>query len=638
MIGRAGQGKSQLLQSLSGLTSQEIPSGDRSHCTGVRSTIQHSPGSETHGTVSLHSEQSFLNEIIGEYYKVLQLGSRPLTLEEFAKNPLPPLPAAIAGQAEYGAIYEHLRKYHVHCEEYRPLLREASPRRISQQEIRQYVAQDTPDGQRTYFNYLAVKEAKIFCRFPNEDIGQIALIDMPGLGDTGLGDAERMVRVLGQDVDVVLFVRMPRPPRDFWADMDVALYDTARSALVELPIELWSFLVLNRTEAGSAVGDNAQYCQDLYSNLQGSHIRVADCITANCKDPVEANQAILDRVLDYLQEKIAALDQQYASTCQQRLHVLNQGIAIELEKAANSLGQQAPSRDDWFPTFLRLFNHLWGDLTSGLEMLLKELREVRDQQDIDFEQEVQAALKACRQDTGIPTLGEIESLRDKKGAYGTAYNESLDRVRTHLSKKFLAIDYGLKQSLNSIKLRVGKVLMKQGRLDKLAPGTEGPALIAAIEQQIPDHLEGLKLGFQILSEFQLSYRGLIQHRIRQHLDRLTPDVTPLKLSASPSAEEILENLEELHGEVMYACEEALGRLLCEPSQAAYAIVEEFVDRVLRAEHVQDEWQTFMVSFRSEIWADEFEKLGENSRLRKLWLDEVEACCAANQSELIEFTN
>jgi ATPase subunit of ABC transporter with duplicated ATPase domains len=41
VVGRARQGKSRFLQSVSGLTRSEIPDGDREHCTGVRSTIYH---------------------------------------------------------------------------------------------------------------------------------------------------------------------------------------------------------------------------------------------------------------------------------------------------------------------------------------------------------------------------------------------------------------------------------------------------------------------------------------------------------------------------------------------------------------------------------------------------------------------
>ena len=106
------------------------------------------------------------------------MGTKPITITEFASNPLPPLPNNLPGYAQPGAMYEHLSKYHIYLEKYRHLLLEPSPRRISRNEIREYVAQDTPDGQRVFFNYLAVRFVKIVCNFPNTDVGQIALVDM----------------------------------------------------------------------------------------------------------------------------------------------------------------------------------------------------------------------------------------------------------------------------------------------------------------------------------------------------------------------------------------------------------------------------------------------------------------------------
>lgn len=636
VIGRAGQGKSRLLQSLSGLSTDEIPSGDRSHCTGVRSTIHHNPGVETYGEVWFHSERSFLNEIISPYYEKLQLSSRPFTLEEFARNPFPELPRQFAGQAEPGAMYEHLRKYHVNFDKYKHLLKEPSPQRISKQQIREYVAQDTPDGQRIYFNYLAVQEAKIVCGFPNTDVGQIALIDMPGLGDTGLGDAERLMNILGQDVDIVLFVRMPRPPRDFWADVDVKLYDTARSSLVDLPIHLWSFMVLNRTSAHSSIGDNLVYCEELISTHKTSHIDVVECITASCADYEEANQKILDQILDYLMQNVTELDKQYASACQDRLNRLHSTTALELEKARKALGHRL-QRDSWFPVFIKLFNKLWSDLTVGLEGLLRDLRWQRDAQDADFKDQVNAALQACREDTGIPSLEEIEIRRDSEGSYNIAYNKYLHEIRAYLSQHFLSLDSGLKRSLENMKSQVVDILSDHGKLGTLTDA-KGTDFLNAIENLMPEDLSRLKLGFHILSTFELSYRGLIQHRIRRHLDRLTPDETPLQLSKSPSAQEILVSLQTLHAEALYECEAALDELLCEPSQAAYAIVEEFVDRILRAEGVKDDWQIFLEEIRSEIWSTEFEKLGENSRLRREWLNSVERALSANQFDLVNFLN
>ena len=292
-------------------------------------------------------------------------------------------------------------------------------------------------------------------------------------------------------------------------------------------------------------------------------------------------------------------------------------------------------RDSWFPVFIKLFNKLWNDLTVGLEGLLRDLRWQRDAQDADFKDQVNAALQACREDTGIPSLEEIEIRRDSEGSYNIAYNKYLHEIRAYLSQNFLPLDNGLKRSLENIKSQVVDILSDQGRLGTLTDA-KGTIFLDAIESLIPEGLSRLKLGFHILSTFDLSYRGLIQHRIRRHLDRLTPDETPLQLSKSPSAQEILVSFQTLHAEALYECEAALDELLCEPSQAAYAIVEEFVDRILRAEGVKDDWQIFLEEIRSEIWVTEFEKLGENSRLRREWMNSVERALSANQFDLVNF--
>lgn len=635
VVGRARQGKSRLLQSLTGLTAAEIPDGDRQHCTGVRSTIYHNPNVNTYGEVWFHSERSFLQEVISPYYEKLRLGNQPITIEDFARKPLPSLPQDLPGYAEPGAMYEHLTRYHTHLEKYRHLLREPSPQRISRDEIREYVAQDTPDGQRIFFNYLAVREVKIFCNFPNADVGKIALVDMPGLGDTGVGDEDRMIKTLAQEVDLVMFVRMPKSSGDYWADVDVRLYDTACAALVDLPVELWSFMVLNQTSANSKNGDNSNNCKDLAGTVTEKHLKVVNCLIANCADTEAANQ-VLDQALNYLVVNIISLDQQYGAFCQERLIQLHNSVNTELQKARDVLNLES-QQNNWFPLFVQLFDQLWNDLTSGLERLLRQLKEQRNQQDGDFKQQVEAAIQTCRDDPGIPSLEQIEKRRDRVGGYPNAYYEYLNEIRAHLSQNFLLLDEALKQSLFQVKANVAQVLMSQGRLGGLTKGQK-QEFLKEMTNIIPENLSKLKLGFHILSEFEISYRGLIQHRIRKYLDGLTPDETTLKLSASPSAKEILANLKALHGEAVYHCETALENLLCEPSQAAFAIVEEFVDRVLRAEGAKTEWRIFLEEVRSEVWQTEFEQLGERTKMRLEWLNSVEQVAAANQLNSLQFLN
>lgn len=289
---------------------------------------------------------------------------------------------------------------------------------------------------------------------------------------------------------------------------------------------------------------------------------------------------------------IVSLDRKYAYSCQERLVRLQSTVAAELDKAHQALNQVS-RRDNWFISFVQLFDQLWNDLTSGLEGLLKELREQRDAQDLDFKQQVDAALQSCRDDTGIPSEDKIKKRRDDVGGYPIAYYQYLNEVRAYLSQHFLLLDEGLKRGIERVKDQVAEVLVNQGSLGGLTAVRDAEFLKVIVEllpdELIPSQPSKLKLGFQILATFDLSYRGLIQHRIRQHLDDLIPDETALQLSSSPSSQEVLNCLKSLHSEAVYKCGTALDDLLAEPSQAAFAIVEEFLDRILRAEGVKTEW-------------------------------------------------
>ncbi|MCU0570461.1 MAG: hypothetical protein MUF49_28295 [Oculatellaceae cyanobacterium Prado106] len=642
VVGRARQGKSRLLQSLTGLTTSEIPDGDHQHCTGVRSTIYHISTPETHAEVWFHSERSFLDEVIAPYYHELQLGSRPTSIQEFADSPLPSIPSNLSTQAVSQAKYEHLRRYYQYLDKYRDALFENSPRRIVQEQIREYVAQDTLDGHRIYFNYLAVREVKIFCPFPNQDIGQVALIDMPGLGDTGIGDAERMIKTLGRDIDVVLFVRMPKAMGDYWGTEDVALYDMANSALVELPLKEWSFMVLNHISHASGKDDNQKNCQNLAESRTEKHLEVVDCMIANCADTEEANARILDPVLEYLTHRIDVLDRQYASSCQDRVNQLQKMLKVELDKAHSAW--ESTTRDEWFPEFLGLFKDLWTDLAVGLESLLSTMIVTRDTDDQNFKSSVDATIQQCRNDTGIPSLSEIEIRAKKEGSYDIAYAQYLHKVRTYLSKRFLSLDTALHASLEDAKSQVVEVLIQKGKLGNLAEG-EGSNVLKALAERIPEKLERLRLGFQTLATFDLQYRGLIQHRIRKHLDVLDPDRTPFRHTGTriggakkPTAEGIEKSLKLAQTQAVNNCEKELKILLKEPNQAGFAIVEEFVDQVLRAEDVDQDWQKFLNEFAADVWPNEFDSTIRLSHFRGDWLKTIKQVVNTSSPETMNFSN
>jgi len=647
VVGLMGQGKSTLLQSLSGLTDAEIPARKGGACTAVRSTIYHHP-SDSKADVILHSENSFLQEVIGVYYDELGLGSKPTTLDEFAQS----LPALPIGDATKSAMYEHLRKdYYEHLQEYRPLLLPGTPRKIDipKERIQEYVVQQRNEqGELINFKHLAVREVRISCPFNSPEIGNIALVDVPGLGDLRVGDEKLMLETLGHEVDIVLFVRMPSGIRHGWEKRDTDLYNLAAKELYDLPER--SFMVLNK------VGNESEGCQLHQNTISEKHIDVIQCIIADCSQPEKANE-VLDIALDYLSANITTLDEKYARRHQKEVEQLHIDISAELDKANKALAQYGDEES----LYVRLFKEFWDTLTDALEKLLKELKQQRNAEDAVLKAKVNEAIQNCRKDPRIPSVEQIHRKRNYFGSYEMAYLKYLDELRTHLSQHFTLLDYGLKESVKLMKAKIISVLVQKGCLEKFSDERH-TEFLKIIAEKLPDDAKNLNLGFQSLLNFDLAYSSLIQYRIRQCLSSLNPDMNTGSLfkQDSPQAisgffrggkqvktevviedtekrlqQKIQNNLKELHEEAVRSCEVTLKGLLCEPSQISYSMVEEFIDRVLRAENVEEEWRKFLKKERSQVWP-EFKELDDRALERQGWLNSVEKAKSANHMQSMWF--
>jgi hypothetical protein len=624
VIGYARQGKSRLLRSLTGLNNTVIPDGGEGYCTGTLSKIRHEDGlQEARAKVEFYSWHDFRDQILSPYYQTLNLDFLPISIDEFSQNPPPALPSDKRDSEIDKARYGHLRKdYYSNLQKYRHLLGKP-PVNIIEKQIREYVTQDTKDGTgEKIANYLAVKEVEISCSFPADDIGKVMLIDLPGLGDTNLIDAERLIKTLKEEADFILFVRRPEA-NAVWGEAHIKLYQTAREALGDLPLSRCCFMVLNRTKEGTEGGDNSYRCQKLQAELKETPIRVERCAIADCSDPEEANIQILEPILNYLVEKIEDIDREYAHACQKRLELLQQEIRVELDKAEKALAQYGDSD----LLFEQLFEQFWKELTNDLENLLAYFSEHRHDKDVEFEERVKQAIADCREDTGIPVnIKQIAERRNLFGSYNTAYNEYLHEIRTHFLQHFLALDSGMQLSLENRKILVVKAL--KPRLDGLAD-IEGTEFLRVITAKLPENATNLKLGFQTLSQFNVTWAGRIQRQVRENLEKLRPDANPvpfsdvaldeLKLDAKlPTQEElILTALKKLHKEAADKSEQALHQVLCEPSLDAYFMVEEFVDRVLRAKGVQLEWRIFLRKVSSQVWS-EFKEMEKRTKLQQIW--------------------
>jgi energy-coupling factor transporter ATP-binding protein EcfA2 len=666
VVGLMGQGKSTLLKTLSGLVSD--PNNSSTHvfddilparvggaCTASRSVIINRQG-DIKVTVIFHSEKTFLNDVIYPYYDALEsyleFSRKPDTIEEFAREVFPDLQL----DPEKEAFYKRLRNdYYNSLSQYRDLIRggEIYLEGNSISQVRDYVMQERDNKNNlTTFKHLAVREVKISCPFSNPDVGNIALVDIPGLGDSKLGDEKVLLETLGKDVDVVLFVKRPDPSRFQWESADeLKLYKSAKEALNNL--ENRAFMVLNHNTRT----DNLDACQSLQSAISNTVIKVVQADVADCSDVVQANR-VFDIILDYLTEDITKLDEEYARDCQEELiaihgkidRILNSAKLAFSESGLDFNGVLEEKYDNLFGNDKRGW---WYDIKAAFQRLRRILREQSDTEDSALKASVELAIKTSKDNADILTLEQSEAVsKIQDRILGSdpmqTYADYRNQFRTLLSDHFSHLDRGLKQSTENVKRQVTSILVDKGKLGYIAPNLSGTEFFLNFSQLLEkEHkdLKRLQKGIKVLADFELSYSGLIEPQIYQYLAELSNIKSANEkqseiFSPNPqsTSDEIFIALDTEYDKAVAKIRNSLEELLTQPSWSMYARVEQFIDNIIYHEEALDDWRKFLRKNRSKVWSDDIGKLERDRQREKDWSAALNRLEAANQLSTIQFLN
>jgi len=626
VAGLAGQGKSTLLQSLTGLSSQEIPSGAEGHCTGAPSMIQNHDSDETYAKVAFFTEAEFFEEVIKPFYTggAEYLGSTPSSLNQFASSTLPSeVPPNISS---YATEVEHLKKLRIfkdHLNEYKNLLT-GSSLRIPQGEIRAYVSQHSEDG-KLYYNWPAVKMATIYCRFPQADIGQVALADTPGLGDFLMGAEEQLVATVGKSLDTIAFLRRPPESRAVVLPADTQLYDLISRSIPSLSVKDWSYYIINKD------AHNSKSLGFYQRELEKTKIQTRKIIPTNCFDKTES-AACLDEILNDVAGNLSNLDNQLFKRQQEAIKQIAQNIQDFSEKAKNALphaGIKAHNQQ----ALLKLFNERWKKLTSQLQKLVNSYRENRTQRDEEFISALDEVVENLDKGPQLPSIEEIEAEAAGPGLQ-VWHGDKLNELRVRISNSFEGLDKYLEASFNKLRGEVVTILKSEsgGQLEGLLGSESDEDALTLLSQNWADYENGEAFAHAVdlLIDASLSFRGFIQPRVRECLnvlDSSSSKAASFAYAPGDTYKLVADKLECAWESACYDSEQAIREMAKEPSMARFAAIEDFREAIVRtggAENAKQNWQLFYGEIRAEVWPTQFEQLEEDTRQRREWENAVKS--------------
>jgi hypothetical protein len=644
--GQARVGKSTLLQSLSGLKDEQIPTGIGLPVTAVRSRIFNQDESNNpYALIKFYDEDSFLNKYVASHLEVFQeiLGWTINSLSAFASFKFPETVDALnlPNPTSAASSLKKLREAQEALPRFRSLLNGKTQTISNLAELRRYTAYPTdaeisakdPDALKRF--YLAVEDIQIFCRFPSLPGSGLGLVDLPGLGEASKNVDKMHVDGLENEVDHVIVVLRPEGQTSYVGSVLVKNVDTLCSVQKGIK-ERGNFasIVINQ--------DSAPKTADLADILRNDINRsvnddVADSkytvYTINARQPDDA-ASLLEKVLERLTDNLAVMDRQMMETC------LGTQSFDALRETLQSIDGHIADKAKVIPSDMAQIVRAAVALRKALAgALLSRLTTLRDGigSDVNSEEKrlyysVIASIKKATDEQIENGLGKGAEWDADMGeriavAAGPAvpFEEECHRLRIQIADNYEAMNpcYYHKR-LESFLDDVAKVFRE--KTNAFVPkDVQGRKAIEAIHRKLKQadkKMGHLEQAFGWLLGIHFDFRQNVFPEIREELEEIeafvakkTPQYLLPQQVPSDLGEQVtfIKELLQVHAQsANYEISQRLKECADAVERFIFATLEYFDDLILRNEDQLVEFQDFCDQFRAELFPEHYGGVNEES--------------------------
>lgn len=603
--GKRGQGKSFLLQKFSGLSDNEVPSGSGKTVTAVRSEIFNN--SDAYAELVFYSPQEFLREVIRPYCDQLQI-SPPASLRDFALLKLPGRSDVSEENISYlgklAALQEHLP-------EYEGLLTGETRIERDFKQLRKFVAYTDRNNNDTC-TYAAIKRVLIHTPFPEIQVKQLGLVDLPGLGELNPTVETRHTAGFGDEVDLVMLIRRPYGTRVDWAEEDRNVIKTLNSGIKDG--DLHSFVVIVQNEGG---------CDPVMAKTAFDDIKKAvsdqfKVLRTTGDNSVILSGDVLSPVLDHLAETLPQKDKKTLADINGKADALWKELADFTSKAMDTVKK---NNDRGFPeeemiarsreTHKKLARRLED---AGRELAAKARERTENEELIESIEEIQKSLKEFL--AGGLGAGSIEKwiennsneISARKSPYAI-YPDNANILRVQIAEEFSALNQVYKdiadELLDLVALQFDTVL------PDFLQGSNGREKLLWLRGRLESgevNFDNIVEALNFLLEFKIEHRTQIYPRayqpIRDFMD-LVESPSPVPDMESKSRDEqaaaIFDQLSGNAREVIMRVGDALLNEAAEIHNILSVALQFFDDKLIRAQNADRHWQRFIRTFYPELF-------------------------------------
>ena len=637
-VGAAGQGKSCVLQQISGLGGDVIPSAKGSDCTGAKSIISNAPEAlEVKAEITFYSCTEIL-DIINDYLKEIvgngdYVKYRISDLSNASNIPISEIDSKIGLDANAKGKLEQLKKYVEHINDDEIKSRLGQKLFVPQEEIEQYVAQHSSvDPGKMYYKYLGVKCANIICAFPKKDAGKIVLVDTKGLGDTAIKVEENMLYAAENDSDAIILMYRPDALRAGLGARETDIISKIQKRISAQYCEQLLFWVINRVKDGD--GKNTDVIEKTKEDIINSKMAIAGVLDVDCMDHENVEKNLLSPVLSGLTERVEKVD----GFIVKGLNDLAEDLIRKYKNIVSSLSEvfiDSASED--------IKQEMGPEIRETLDIMLErvrkiflELNEKRNKPSEEFQEECDKKLKNILK--LVPSQEEVIELL-KKGSINQieVYAKCTNKIRISIIDDFMELDDILNQLVEQFKQSIVDALTDddKGKLGHIVSKNDKNAsewietFIEKIRNNTGDYPLITK-AMQELNKFKISVEGFMIYEVRDKLDQIdlslstqTPQIDSDANNREKQSEDIIFWLDKAINEIFDDLGKELNELFKVPNRALFAAAKDFYDRATYSgsttyKDVMTEWEYLYGNWIPDIWAEQYASKINSIEAYKTW--------------------
>lgn len=477
--GAARMGKSTFLQAVTGLGEAQIPTSDKYYTTAGRSLIVNGPVPEA--IADMHNAASFLSEIIAPLCEKINI-PKPLDIEEFRRMEIP------SGENDVeNSVANRLRDAQWALPEIECELTGEKKRHIAIDNLRSYVAY--PQGGKSKAGkFMAVADITIYAPFPETEVQQLHVMDLPGLGEPGVNLKSVQTKGMAERCDLTLLMKRPHEANVAWTDFDTHAIDALQEAAPVADQTQYTLILAN---VGDKPVDRADACVDdirQHFSRSGRNFKIIRC---NAKDATSVRRETMPEMLAFLAANLPAMDATIFQSARQEAETVQKEIKTALTEIKGILSEARGSMTGTLDLKNKIYNNLLDDLCRYSQKLTDAAEAIDDEWNKEVTAMANNVKNWIKTDCGFGSIEKLEKAFRKefnKAPKGRP-RDAINAVRVAFRKQWSEIDQHLEKRIATVLMDFIDIIKKH--TNSFIPPRRAETL-AGVQQQLRDTADKLQ--------------------------------------------------------------------------------------------------------------------------------------------------